>query len=55
MLILSSSRNFQISHLGLLTGKTNIFQRGKVKEREAEEEEDGKEDTRVYLKKCQNT
>lgn len=51
----SSSRGFQISHLGLLTEKTNIFQGGKVEEKEAEEEEDGKEDTRVLLRKCQNT
>jgi len=58
MFVLSSSissRNFRISPLGLLTGKTSIFQKGKIKEREAEEEEDGKQDARVFLRKCRNT
>lgn len=50
-----NSRNLRISHPGLPTGKTSIFPENKIEEREAEEEEDGKEDTRVLLRKYLDT
>lgn len=53
MFVLSSSinnRDFCISHSGLPTGKTKIEET-----QEAEEEEDGKENIRVLLRKCLDT